>query len=73
MHSYAANYDKMTDAVADELALKLLDIEQKRNELKKKFYLRVKQEIDAITAARFLQVENQLERLIDLHFASYRW
>lgn len=67
---YAENYDNMTDAVADQLATKLLDIEQQRNALKRKYYERFKTALDAITAARFLQVENQIEKVIDLQIAS---
>jgi hypothetical protein len=68
--NYAENYDNMTNDVADQLATKLLDIEQQRNELKKKYYERFKTSLDAITAARFLQVENQIEKLVDLQIAS---
>jgi hypothetical protein len=68
--NYAENYDNMTADVADELATKLLDIEQQRNALKRKYYERVKSALDPITAARFLQVENQLERLVDLQIAA---
>jgi GTP1/Obg family GTP-binding protein len=67
---YAANYDNMSNEVADRLATKLLDIEQERNTLKRKYYGRFKSALDPITAVRFLQVENQLERLIDLQIAS---
>ena len=67
---YTANYDNMSAAVADQLAQKLLGIEQQRHELKKKYYARMKDALDAITATRFLQVENQLERLIDLQIAA---
>jgi hypothetical protein len=70
VQTYISNYYQMTDDTADQLALKLLDIEQKRNQLKKKYYLRVKEGLDAVTAARFLQVENQLERLVDLQIAA---
>ena|SRR5579862_2387724 len=70
VHNYTINYENMTDTVADSIAVKLLDIEQKRNELKRKCYLRLKQDLDAITATRFLQVENQLQRLIDLQIAA---
>jgi len=68
--TYAQNYDAMTPAVADQLATKLLDLEQQRNDTKRKYYQRFKAGTDPITAARFLQVENQLERLIDLEIAS---
>ena len=68
--NYAENYDQITNPVADQLATQLLSIEQQRNELKKQYYQKFKQALDAITAARFLQVENQLEKIGDLQIAS---
>jgi len=70
VHKYTTNYYQMTDTVADQLATELLSIEQQRNDLKKQYYQKFKQAMDAITAARFLQVENQLERIVDLQIAS---
>jgi hypothetical protein len=67
---YADNYDKMTDATADQLASQILAIEQQRNALKKKYYDRMKNSLGGMTAMRFLQVENQLERLVDLQLAA---
>ncbi len=67
---YSLNYDKMTDAAADRMAKQILSIEQQRNGLKSKYYERMKSGLGAILAARFLQVENQLERLIDLQIAA---
>ena len=67
---YVANYDQMTPAIADRLATKMLDIDQQRLDLKKKYYARVRGALDTVTAARFLQVENQLEKLIDLQLAA---
>ena len=67
---YVANYDTMTNEVADQLAVKLLDIEQQKTALKRKYYERFKNALDAITATRFLQVENQIEKLVDLQIAS---
>ena len=67
---YAAHYDNLTAMVADQLADKLLTIEQQRTELKRKYYTRFKEALDALIAARFLQVENQLERLADLQIAA---
>jgi len=68
--NYAANYGNMTPDAADRLATKLLDIEQQRNVLKRTYYAKFKEALDPITAARFLQVENQLEKLIDLQIAA---
>jgi len=67
---YISNYDKMTPEIADKLATRLLDIDQQRLDLKKKYYARLKGALDAVTAARFLQVENQLEKLLDLQLAA---
>ena len=70
VRSYIENYGSMTDVMADELATKVLSIEQQRNGLKKKYYDRVKNSMGAVMAMRFLQVENQLERLVDLQLAA---
>ena len=67
---YADHYDEMTNEVADKLANELLSIEQQRNTLKREYYQKFKKALDPITAARFLQVENQLEKLVDLQIAS---
>lgn|SRR5690348_7270021 len=67
---YTTSYGNMTPAIADSLALKLLDLEQQRNDVKRKYYQQFKAALDPITAARFLQVENQIERLIDLQIAA---
>jgi hypothetical protein len=67
---YALNYDKMTDPIADRLGKQVLSIERERNELKAKYYEKIKGAGGAILAVRFLQVENQLERLIDLQIAA---
>jgi hypothetical protein len=67
---YIDKYEEMTDAAADQVANQVLSIEQQRNALKKKYYDRLKESVGAITAARFLHVENQLERIIDLQIAA---
>jgi hypothetical protein len=67
---YVNNYDSMTDEIADQLAMQLLDIEQQRVALKRKYYQRFKAALDSVTAARFLQVENQIEKIADLQIAS---
>ena len=70
VRSYADHFDNITDAVADQLANQVLSIEQQRNSLKKKYYDRLKDSLGAVTAMRFLQVENQLERIADLQIAA---
>jgi hypothetical protein len=67
---YADNYTKMTDDVADRLARGALDVEARRNALKSRYYDRFKAVLSPTTAARFLQVENQILLLLDLQIAA---
>ena len=67
---YAANFAKMTDDVADRLARGALDVEGRRNDLKLRYYERFKSALGAKSAARFLQVENQMLLLLDLQIAA---
>jgi hypothetical protein len=70
IHDYAVNYAQMTDAKADELIQNAMAYQKQRGELLAKYYDHVKQELGAITAARFVQVEHQLLSLIDLRIAA---
>lgn len=67
---YARNYSQVSDALADRLAMKALDIESRRTALLAKYYGRFKSVLSPRTAARFLQIEHQLLLLIDLQIAS---
>ena len=70
IQDYANNFDNMTNEKADELASKALDLEKQRAELKKKYYDKMKKELTPIVAARFFQVENQMQHIIDLQISS---
>ena len=67
---YASNYSTLTDAVADKLAARALDLEARRQAAKAKCYDRVKKALSPRTALRFLQVEHQLQLLIDLQISA---
>src|SRR5688500_17575728 len=67
---YAKNYDSLTDAVADKLATRAIELEGKRQAVEAKCYERVKAALSPRTAMRFLQVEHQLQLLIDLQIAA---
>ena len=67
---YAANYSALTDAVADKLAAKALDLEAQRQAMKAKYYERIKKALSPRTALRYLQVEQQLLLLIDLQISA---
>ena len=57
---YSDSYNQMTDAKADELIHNAMTYQKQRAELLAKYYERMKQELGAVTAARFAQVEYQL-------------
>lgn len=67
---YAKGYEQMTDALADTLVAKGLDLNARRNALQAKYYDRFKSVISAVKAARFVQVEHQLLLLLDLQIAA---
>jgi hypothetical protein len=70
IREYAKSYTTMTDDKADELIKNGMAYQKQRGELLAKYYERVKQELGAITAARFVQVEHQLLTIIDLKIDS---
>jgi hypothetical protein len=67
---YAKAFEKMTDPIADRLAHAVLDLEARRHALKTKYYERLAAVLPARTAARVLQVENQILLLLDLQIAA---
>ena len=70
IQEYANDYDQMTDEKADDLVQKALLYRKQRSELVAKCYESVKQALGGITAARFIQVEDQLLLIIDLQIDS---
>ena len=67
---YAQNYDNLTNEKAKEIAGKVFDLEKRRTKLKKKYFKKFEKALSAIVAAKFIQVENQINLLIDLQIAS---
>jgi len=67
---YARAFDTLTDADAEKLARRALDLEARRQALKAKVYDKVKSALSPKTALRFLQVEHQLLLIIDLQIAA---
>ncbi len=66
---YAANYDSLSDEIAKDLASRALRIDEDELKLRKKYYKRVEKAMGSVTAAKFLQIENQIRLLIDLQIA----
>jgi hypothetical protein len=67
---YAQNYDNLTNEKAKEIAGKVFDLEKRRTKLKKKYFKKFEKALSAVVAAKFVQVENQINLLIDLQIAS---
>ena len=67
---YSRTYTQMTNDKADELIQSALDDRRQQSELLAKYYDRVKAQLGAITAARFVQVEDQLLLIVNLQVDS---
>jgi hypothetical protein len=63
---YADNYESLSGETATKIALGLLDIESKRLDLRKQYFLRLSQVLSPKDAARWLQIESQIEKVVDL-------
>jgi hypothetical protein len=70
IRDYAVAYETITDEVADRLARGAIGLEARRHALKAETYDRLRSAISPKTAARFLQVENQILLLLDLQIAA---
>ena len=67
---YAANYDNLDDATADELINTAFKVNEKTHKLQKSYYTKFKKALGAKRAAKFMQLENQMDLLIDLQIAA---
>ena len=67
---FAEQYGSMTNAQATDSAKRSFDLESKRTELKKKYFSKFSSVVPATKAARFFQIENQLNMVLDLQVAA---
>lgn len=67
---YADSYDTMDNAKADGLMDRLIKFYNERNQLRVEYYPRFKSAIGAKQAAKFFQVDNRLDLIIDLQISS---
>ena len=70
IRDYAANYDKMDNDIANNLALRSLKIRDDRNDLFRKYYNRIAKATSPVIAGQFLQIENELNLLTDLKIST---
>jgi hypothetical protein len=67
---YAENYESMTDEKAKEIMKESFDIRDKYLGIEKKYYKKFSKALDPITAAKFIQVNNELKLMIDIQISS---
>lgn len=70
IQEYATNFVSMTNEKADELAQRVMALDDQKIALLRKYYGLMKQSLPGILVARFFQVENQIQLLADLKMAS---
>ncbi len=67
--SYAEQYEAMSDDAAKKLADEWFKLRESRLKLWKDYYKEFETEVSASVAARFVQVENQINMLLDIQIA----
>jgi uncharacterized protein YvpB len=67
---YAANYMSMTDELADQLIKDSISYEEKRIKLKKKYVKKFDRVLPSLKVARYMQLENKLDAIIDFDLAA---
>jgi hypothetical protein len=70
VNDYAQNFLTMNDEKADQLAQKVMALDDQRIALKKKYYELMKKALPTVLVVRFFQVENQIQLVVDLQIAS---
>jgi hypothetical protein len=70
IEDYAKAYESLTDAKANDLITKALDLQARRAALQQKYYGKLKTAMSPRTAARVMQVEHQILLLLDLQVAA---
>src|SRR6516162_9484523 len=63
---YATSYDTITDTQIQSLADRTFKLDNKRTDLKQKYFKKISKAVSPKTAARFIQLENRLDLLLNL-------
>jgi hypothetical protein len=70
IRDYVKNWGNLNDETARSLGKRLLEYHKKCEDLHSKYFDRMSKEISPMIAAKFFQIETQLEDIIDLGIAS---
>ncbi len=68
--AYAMHYDRMTDEKATVLVKKLFQLQESRLALKKKYFEKIGKALSPVVAAKFIQLENVINNIIDIQIAT---
>jgi predicted aspartyl protease len=63
---YAQNYNTMDNKKAEEIISKLFDLKQRSLDLKKKYFATISKALSPVVAAKFIQIENEIENFINV-------
>jgi len=66
LKEFAENYDNITNEKADELMKSAFSFFEDRLSLNKKYYNKFAEELSPTIAAKYMQVENEIQLLIDM-------
>lgn len=70
VEEFVAAHDKLTAGQAEKLADRVLDLDNARNEVRRKYFKRMAKEASPVAAAQFLQLQGQFETMGDLKLAT---
>jgi len=70
VQDYAQNFLNMSNEKADQLAQRVMALDDQRSVLRRKYYDLMKKSLPTVLVVRFFQVEAQLQLLVDLQIAS---
>ena len=66
---YASNYETMSDDMASDLVQRLINIEDKTNNLREDYWPKFKTALGAKRAAKFYQVDHRLTMIVNMQLA----
>ena len=70
LKDYASSYDTLTDTQVQSLASRSFALQKKRIDLREKYFKKISKAVSPKSAARFVQVEDRVDMLLNLQLAA---
>ena len=67
---FAANYDSLTSEKANELIKNAFSFQEERLNLNQEYYNKFSEALPPVVAAKFMQLENQIQLILDISIAA---